>query len=73
MTTQETKQLKAEKLPEQVTVRRTALGRGLGALLLRQQLAASAKQLPRLPLPAWASGFEPAQKVWLKKVLQRAR
>lgn len=75
MSEQQTKQLKAEKLPEAVSVRRlgTALGRGLGALLLRQQLAASAKQLPRLQLPAWAAGFEPPQKAWLKKVLQRAR
>lgn len=80
MTNQQTKVLRAEKLPEQANVRRTrgmprrsALGRGLGALLLRQQLQASAKQLPQLKLPAWAAGFEPEQKSWLKKVLQRAR
>jgi hypothetical protein len=79
-TNNDSEMLRAEKLPEQVNVRRTrgmprrrALGRGLGALLLRQQLQASARQLPKLQLPAWAAGFEPEQKSWLKKVLQRAR
>jgi hypothetical protein len=78
-TTTDNEVLRAEKLPSQPNLRRTrgaprrsALGRGLGALLLRQQLAASAKQLPKLQLPAWADGFEPHQKSWLKKVIQRA-
>ena len=80
MSNQELETLRAEKLPEQINVRRTpgmprrsALGNGLGALLLRQQLQASAKQLPALKLPAWAAGFEPEQKRWLKKVLLRAQ
>ena len=65
--------LRAELNPEREARRRNALGNGLGALLLRQQLQASAKQLPALKLPAWAAGFEPEQKRWLKKVLQRAQ
>jgi len=73
MTTQQTKALKAELLPKLISTRRTALGRGLGALLMRQSLAASAKQMPALKLPAWAAGFEPEQKQWLKKVLSKGR
>jgi len=73
MTTQQTKALKAEMLPTLISKRRLALGRGLGALLLRQSLAASAKQMPALQLPIWASGFEPHQKQWLKKVLSKGR
>jgi len=73
MTTQQTNALKAEKLPERISTRRLALGRGLGALLLRQSLAASAKQMPALQLPTWTSGFEPHQKQWLKKVLSKGR
>lgn len=79
MSEQQLKTLRAEKLPEQINVRRTpgmprrsALGHGLGALLLRQQLAASAKQLPQLKLPAWASGFETPQREFVKKVLRKA-
>lgn len=53
--------------------RRSALGRGLGALLLRQQLQASVKQLPKLQLPAWAADFEPEHQSWLKRVWQRSR
>lgn len=72
--------LRAEKLPEQTNKRRpfgaprrSALGRGLGALLLRQQLQASVNQLPKLRLPAWAADFEPEHQSWLKRVWQRAR
>ena len=74
MSEQQIEVLRAELLPDAVNNRRTrtALGRGLGALLMRHQLAASAKQLPRLKLPAWAAGFEPEHKAWLKKVWQRA-
>lgn len=71
--------LRAEKLPEQTNKRRpfgaprrSALGRGLGALLLRQQLQASVNQLPKLRLPAWAD-FEPEHQSWLKRVWQRTR
>lgn len=73
MTTQQSNALTAEVLPQQVSRGRMALGRGLGALLLRQSLAASAKQMPALKLPVWAAGFEPHQKVWLKKVLSKGR
>jgi hypothetical protein len=67
--------LKGEKLPEAVTHRRIRrpAGRGLGALMLRQQLAASARQMPRLQLPAWAQDFEPPFQAWLKKVWRQAR
>lgn len=72
--------LRAEKLPEQTNKRRpfgaprrSALGRGLGALLLRQQLQASVKQLPKLQLPAWAADFESEHQSWLKRVWQRSR
>jgi hypothetical protein len=71
---------RAEKLPEQTNKRRpfgaprrSALGRGLGALLLRQQLQASVNQLPKLRLPAWAADFEPEHQSWLKRVWQRTR
>lgn len=74
MSKQELKTLRAEKLPEAVSVRRGRGARpaGLGALLLRQQLAASARQMPRLRLPVWAAEMEPPFKTWLKKVWQRA-
>jgi hypothetical protein len=72
--------LRAEKLPEQTNKRRpfgaprrSALGRGLGALLLRQQLQASVNQLPKLQLPAWAADFEPEHQSWLRRVWQRTR
>jgi hypothetical protein len=51
---------------------RSPLGSGLGSLMLRQQLEASAKQLPKFRLPAWAADFEPPFKVWLKKVIARS-
>ena len=51
---------------------RSPLGTGLGALMLRQQLEASAKQLPALKLPAWASDFDPPFKAWLKKVIAKS-
>jgi len=72
MTSQQSNALKAELLPKLISTRRTALGRGLGALLMRGRLAASAKELPKLKLPAWAESFEPEHKAWLKKVYQRA-
>lgn len=59
----------AEKLPEALSHRRTRLGRGLGALLLRRNLAragalAPLLREPALPrgMPAWARAW--AQKVW---------
>jgi hypothetical protein len=71
--------LRAEKLPEQTNgrrpfgaPRRSAPGCGLGALLLRQQLQASVRQMPKLQLPAWAD-FEPPHQSWLKRVWQRTR
>lgn len=75
MQTETNKQVLIAKLkPEAIQVRRrTALGRGLGALLMRGRLAASAKELPALKLPAWAAGFKPEQKQWLKKVLSKGR
>ena len=73
MTTQQTTALKAELLPERISRRRTALGRGLGALLMRARLGTAARQMPALKLPAWAAGFEPEQKQWLKKVLSKGR
>lgn len=72
MTTQQTKALRAEKLPEAVSVRRTrrsALGRGLGTLLLHQGLRTAGLRArvlrePALPrgLPSWARTW--ARKVW---------
>jgi hypothetical protein len=65
--------LSEELQPQGVNRRRTALGRGLGALLMRSRLESAAAQRPKLNVPAWAEGFEPEQKDWIKKVIQRAR
>ena len=72
MSEAQTQTLRAEKLPEQPTHRRVALGRGIGSLLLRQRLGTAARQMPGLAVPAWAAEFDPPQKVWLKKVLRKA-
>ena len=74
MQTETTKEvLIADLLPERISRRRMALGRGLGALLMRARLGTAARQMPALQLPTWASGFEPHQKQWLKKVLSKGR
>jgi hypothetical protein len=64
MTTQQSNALTAEVLPQQVSRRRLALGRGLGELLLHTQLrraghrarALREEPLPR-GMPSWARGF----------------
>lgn len=71
MTNQQIETLKAEKLPEAVSVRRTrgGLGRGLGALSLHNRLRAAGRvarllreePLPR-GMPSWARTW--ARKVW---------
>lgn len=73
MTGEQQQVLKAELEPEAANKRRRrALGRGLGALLLRGRLRSAAEQMPYLQVPAWASDFEPPQKAWIKKVLRNA-
>ena len=74
MSTQQQETLKAELKPEAVQKRRRpALGRGLGALLMRGQLATAARKVPLMQVPTWASGLEPEQKAWIKKVLLKAQ
>ena len=76
MSNQEQETLRAEKLPEQINVRRTrgmprrsALGHGLGALSLHNRLRAAgrvARLLREEPvprgMPSWARTW--ARKVW---------
>lgn len=65
--------LKAELEPEAANKRRRpALGVGLRTLLMRGQLAASARKVPQMQVPTWASDFDPEQKAWIKKVLRKA-
>lgn len=76
MSEQQTKQLRAGLLPDEVNNRRPprqALGRGLGALLLRGELASAASRRERLTVPAWAEGWERPHQRWLKQVWQRSQ
>jgi hypothetical protein len=75
MTTQQTKALKAEMLPMLpmlISTRRTALGRGLGALLMRARLGTAARQMPTLTVPKWAVGWEPEHQAFLKRVMLKS-
>ena len=73
MSTQQQETLKTELEPVAVQKRRKpALGRGLGALLMRGQLATAARKVPLMQVPTWAAEFEPEQKAWIKKVLLKA-
>lgn len=65
--------LKAELEPEAVQKRRRqALGRGLGALLMRARLGTAARQMPTMTVPKWAVGWEPEHQAFLKRVIARA-